>query len=181
MDLMSKYLGIMKGNQENIPEVFIATDATIPGINTNKLPISYGNKLVSTVDGQIDKNYIYANIPDKSDKTTPHHDDRLPDLKPIVSTQSSREWNREMQDLIEWYMAIPKPTGSFYLERHQHVVDTGKFFESLKLEIQTGPTGPRARTGALQSDLQRLKGYFSGEEKAGSVVVVKVVMAPCST
>jgi hypothetical protein len=153
----------MKGNHENISELFIATDATIPGVNTNKLPITYGNNLVSTIDGQIDKKYTYANIPDKSDKTTPLHDDHLPDLNLIVSALSSQEWNREMQDLIEWYMAIPKPAGFFYLERHQHVVDSGKFFSTLQREIQTGPSGPRAIMGTLQGDLHNLRVHFTSE------------------
>ena len=31
----------------------------------------------------------------------------------------------------------------------------------LRWEIQTGPTGPRARMGTLQSDLRKLKAYLN--------------------
>ena len=158
MDLMSKYLGIMKCNQVIISD--IATDANIQGVIIDRQPTNSCNKKVFPVDGRISENINHANIPDKSDKTTAQRNDSLPELKPIVRVHTSRQWGIEMQELIEWYRATPKPTGPFYLENHQHIMDPEKFFSSLRQEIQTGPTGPRARMGALQSDLQKLKAYF---------------------
>lgn len=76
-------------------------------------------------------------------------------------------WHPVVQSLVDWFLTLDPPTEPFYLENHLHVVDPVKCFESLRQEIETGPGGPRARLGALQSDLWKLKAYFSDERRVG--------------
>ena len=70
-------------------------------------------------------------------------------------------WPPEVQSLVEWFMIQEAPVEPFYLEPHLRVVGPDKFFESLQREIETGPRGPRARLGTLQSDLRKLKAYLN--------------------
>jgi len=70
-------------------------------------------------------------------------------------------WTPDVQSLVDWFMIQGAPAEPFLLEPHLRVVDPGKFFESLRREIQTGPRGPRARLGALQWDLRNLKAYLN--------------------
>ena len=76
-------------------------------------------------------------------------------------------WSPDIQSLVDWFITLDPPKEPFHLEGHQHIVDPAKFFRSLRREIETGPRGPRARMESLQSDLQRLKAFFSGEGKTG--------------
>jgi hypothetical protein len=70
-------------------------------------------------------------------------------------------WPPDVQSLVDWFMIQGAPAEPFLLEPHLRVVDPGKFFESLQREIETGPRGPRARLGALQWDLWKLKAYLN--------------------
>jgi len=70
-------------------------------------------------------------------------------------------WPPEIQSLIDWFITLEPPTEPFYLESHRHIVAPSKFFASLQREIQTGPRGPRARMGTLQSDLRILKVFLN--------------------
>jgi hypothetical protein len=70
-------------------------------------------------------------------------------------------WPPEVQSLVDWFMIQEAPVQPFLLEPHLRVVGPGKFFESLRREIETGPRGPRARLGTLQSDLRKLKAYLN--------------------
>jgi hypothetical protein len=70
-------------------------------------------------------------------------------------------WSPEVQSLVDWFLTINPPPEPFYLENHLHVLDPAKFFDVLRHEIKSGPSGPRARMGTLQSDLRQLKEYFN--------------------
>lgn len=70
-------------------------------------------------------------------------------------------WFPENQALVDWYMQLDPPEVPFYLEPHICVVDPVKFFVSLRREIEAGPSGPRARRGALQTDLRKLKAFLN--------------------
>lgn len=70
-------------------------------------------------------------------------------------------WPPDVQSLVDWFMIQGAPAEPFLLESHLRIVSPGKFFESLRRAIETGPRGPRARLGALQSDLQKLKAYLN--------------------
>ena len=71
------------------------------------------------------------------------------------------EWPPEVQSLVDWFLAFDPPKESFYLVPHLRIDNPVKFFQSLRLGVETGPRGPRARRGALQADLLNLKTYFS--------------------
>ena len=70
-------------------------------------------------------------------------------------------WLPGDQSLVDWFMTMDLPMEPFYLEEHQHIIDPVKFFQLLREEIQTGPTGPRAKKGTLQDDLYKIRAYFS--------------------
>lgn len=69
-------------------------------------------------------------------------------------------WPPEIQSLVDWFCNFIPPEAPFYLEPHRHVIAPEKFFALLRVELKAGPTGPRARMGTLQDDLQRLKTHF---------------------
>jgi len=86
-----------------------------------------------------------------------------------VSTQTEKSqtpanvnavWPPKVQSLIDWFIKLEPPAEPFYLQPHMRVIDPHKFFAKLRREIESGPSGPWARTGALQSDLQKLKVIF---------------------
>jgi hypothetical protein len=78
----------------------------------------------------------------------------------LVAPVSS--WSLEMQSLVDWFVKLElEGIMPFYLEPHIHVADPVKFFASLRREIETGPRGPRARLGALQADLLKLKIFLN--------------------
>lgn len=70
-------------------------------------------------------------------------------------------WPPEVQSLVDWFMIQEAPVQPFLLEPHLRVIDPGKFYAVLRREIHTGPAGPRARLGTLQSDLRKLKAYLN--------------------
>ena len=70
-------------------------------------------------------------------------------------------WPSDIQFFIDWFLSLAPPPEPFNLEPHVHVLDPAKYFEALRREIETGPSGPRARMGTLQSDLRKLKAHFN--------------------
>ena len=78
---------------------------------------------------------------------------------PIINVDET--WPAKTQSLVDWFLTLDPPPEPFYLENHLHVLDPAKFFDTLRHEIESGPSGPRARTGTLQSDLRQLKEYFN--------------------
>jgi len=72
---------------------------------------------------------------------------------PPADTEIVRWFHDEGQHLI--------PAEPFQLTSYIKVVDPAKFREALLFEITWGPDHPRARTGALHAELQRLRKYLS--------------------
>lgn len=70
-------------------------------------------------------------------------------------------WPADVKALLDWFIILPTHDAPFHLEPHRHIVGPAKFFESLRREIETGPRGPRARMGTLQSDLRKLKAHLN--------------------
>lgn len=68
-------------------------------------------------------------------------------------------WAEPMEDLVKWFPNAHFAQESFYLSESEHILNPEKYYTALKRGIEAGPNGPRARTGALQDDLQRLKTY----------------------
>jgi len=66
-----------------------------------------------------------------------------------------------MQALIERFKATAPETAPFELRSGAEVIDPAKFHAAILSEIESGPAGARALTGALESDL---RDYFSREK-----------------
>jgi len=85
----------------------------------------------------------------------------MANLIPFTNTQPRANvttvWPPEMRELINWFEKLETPTEPFYLEPHIRVIDPRKFFASLKREIESGPSCPRGRNGALLHDLNSFK------------------------
>lgn len=85
--------------------------------------------------------------------------------KNLSAANNMNHWNDEMQELIAWFRAAPRPTQTFLLANHMRVINPEKFFAALEREIEAGQRSPRARTGALQSDLLAVRNYMENEYK----------------
>jgi hypothetical protein len=85
-----------------------------------------------------------------------------------IPAPPSREWDDEAQELIGFFQsARPRlPRTPFRLTRWQYISDPAKWYRSLELDISSGPLGCRARMGALQEDLRRLREYLSSRDSA---------------
>jgi hypothetical protein len=78
-------------------------------------------------------------------------------------TPSLREWNAEARELIAFFRSARSrlPQAPFRLTRWLFISEPAKWYRSLDVDINAGPTGFRARMGALQEDLRRLKEALS--------------------
>jgi len=65
-------------------------------------------------------------------------------------------WPAETKTLLEWFMMAPAKEAPFHLSACVRVLDAGLFYATLRRDIERGPRGPRARTGALRDDLKYL-------------------------
>ena len=69
-------------------------------------------------------------------------------------TQALNGWGPVTGYLVLWFIEeAPLRTEPFHLEQGRRVTDPARFYGRLYADIQAGPGGPRARTGALQHDL----------------------------
>lgn len=77
-----------------------------------------------------------------------------------------RAWGNETGLHVLWllYEAVP-PLEPFMLDQARLITNPGLFFVRLFLDIQRGPEGARARTGALQHDLRLLYQCFHGQRR----------------
>lgn len=71
------------------------------------------------------------------------------------------EWDSGMARLIEWFLTIEAPSQPFEISRAVVIQRPDKWWVFIHQDIEQGPSGPRARYGALQNDLGRLRAYFS--------------------
>jgi hypothetical protein len=74
----------------------------------------------------------------------------------------AQRWERE---LVEWISSAALPADPFVLDAARTVGDPATFFTTLRRDVEQGPGGPRARTGALQADLRLLKEWFGRETR----------------
>ncbi len=76
-------------------------------------------------------------------------------------------WDAREQDLIDWYHLNRKtlPLGQFCLSSCEQVVNPDKFYAQLDIDIANGPMGPRARFGAIQDALEKLKNVVEVKEQ----------------
>lgn len=82
-------------------------------------------------------------------------------IDPVVSVKTI--WPPEVQSLVNWFSTTELPTEPFHFPKVGKVIDPVKYFAQLRIEIEIGPRGPRARMGTLQSDLRKLKDYLESE------------------
>ncbi len=78
--------------------------------------------------------------------------------QPETKTDGS-EWNETMKELIGWFEAASLPEEPFSINSYEHILQPATYYIALRRDIEAGPSGPRARFGALQGDLQRLRDY----------------------
>lgn len=76
----------------------------------------------------------------------------------VVSLLKSRctVWPADVKALLDWFIISPTQEAPFQLNRHTRVIDADLFYDALRQDIEAGPRGPRAKYGALQSDLRDL-------------------------
>lgn len=73
-----------------------------------------------------------------------------------------RRWDSEARELIAFFQSARSqlPQSPFRLTRWQYISDPVRWYRSLEVDIAFGPLGCRARMGALQEDLRRLREYI---------------------
>jgi hypothetical protein len=80
---------------------------------------------------------------------------KKPDEEPTLYS-----WDEQTSQLIDWFEATDLPVAPFRLRSGVEVTDPQRFYESLRNDIEQGVRGTRARTGALQEDLEGLFDLF---------------------
>lgn len=68
-------------------------------------------------------------------------------------------WPEPMAGLIHWFLNADLPKEPFSPSGYEHILRPATYYEALRRDIRQGPKTLRARYGALQSDLKRLKDY----------------------
>ena len=90
-------------------------------------------------------------------------------IPPARLADSPATWDADAAELIDWFRANRDrlPVELFDLCSGCRVVEPSRFYASLRSEIATGPTAPRARLGTLQADLRRLRDIVRPERQPG--------------
>lgn len=74
-----------------------------------------------------------------------------------TKTTTKHGWDAETNRRIAWLTSITPPAEPFRLDHQRTVALPASFIERLLQEVAMGPDSPRARTGAMQSDLAALE------------------------
>ncbi len=72
-------------------------------------------------------------------------------------------WDGEMAELVRWFLGTHPPNEPFALTKAVVVLKPALWWTATRRDIAAGPNGPRARYGALQSDLRRLGALMKRE------------------
>lgn len=83
---------------------------------------------------------------------------KRPDEQPLYS------WDEQTSSLIDWFDSADLSVEPFRLRRGVRVTDPQRFYTSLRNDLEQGVGGARARTGALQEDLECLFDLFNDAE-----------------
>ena len=92
---------------------------------------------------------------------------RLLDAKPdVMAVLVDNEvehlgWDEDTAELVRWFLTAAPPAEPFELCRGVTILDPARWWRSIRSDIETGPTGPRARYGALQGNLRKLHILFA--------------------
>ena len=65
-------------------------------------------------------------------------------------------WPAEVKTLLDWFTTAPTEKAPFQLSACVRVLNADLFYAALRRDIEAGPCGPRARTGAIHGDLRDL-------------------------
>jgi hypothetical protein len=71
-------------------------------------------------------------------------------------------WSDDMIELIQWFQNAHQLSEPFLLSDAVYVAEPQKFYASLQMDIQTGPSAPRNKHGVLMDDLKKLKIVIDG-------------------
>lgn len=92
---------------------------------------------------------------------------------PSNTGNSLNSWDAETAAAMRWFPASDPPSAAFVLRwcdrgnrSAVRITNPSMYWQSLRIDVAWGPTGPRALYGALQDDLRLLDGLFGGEERA---------------
>lgn len=96
----------------------------------------------------------------------PNQEEIPPEFLTPASASERQAWDDETSALIEWFNNAQPPVESFRLGNGRTITDTSTYFDSLRRDIAAGPNGVRARTGALQADLEALRAFLIRKEVA---------------
>jgi len=88
---------------------------------------------------------------------------KMPDDEPVMYS-----WDEATSALVDWFLTTDLPGEPFRLRSGVEVTEPKKFYSSLRHDIEQGVEGARARTGALQEDLEGLFDLFGNEEEPGN-------------
>ncbi len=82
------------------------------------------------------------------------------------ATATNMEWSARIQAIIDWFRLNKEtlPVDQFCLDACTTVVNPKIFYAQLEIDITRGPQGPRARYGALQDTLEKLKNTVEVKE-----------------
>lgn len=105
---------------------------------------------------------VWEPVPARNVGTVAHPSRRPTGDDGVRTSTSKRTWTAEEAELINWFLASldTMPTDTFRLYSGVNVVNPSKFFTVLERDCKVGPNGPRARTGAITSDLKKLRDLF---------------------
>jgi len=81
------------------------------------------------------------------------------DSSETLHSEPVKTWSVEDAELVDWCLSLSPeqlPTPPFKLYQHATIMGT-LFYEQLKKDIEADVSGSRARTGALQGDLKKLR------------------------
>lgn len=70
----------------------------------------------------------------------------------------TKKWDAEVEGLIARFRALEPASEPFQLTPWAKVVDPVRYHAFLAMEIEWGPTGPRARLGSFQAELKAYLG-----------------------
>ena len=110
-------------------------------------------------------NVLERNTPRNRCATSPKNERNFGPISGIEKGQKLRTeigWEDDVLVIIEWLRNPDPPAEPFRLDQVVSVSDPPLFWRTIKGDIAAGPTGPRARYGAIQDDLRRLSALFGG-------------------
>ncbi len=75
----------------------------------------------------------------------------------------------DASEAVAWFASWSPPGEPFQLKPGITILDPRRWRQSIAADIAQGPSGPRARYGALQDDLRRLHAMFGGGQSGDCV------------